>query len=179
MRQIDDTGLVDAVPACETGGCRTVRVGPLVVAADHPSLDDDIARFAVGLRAERRYFGPRAAANPKPFPSLIERISVRGSGFRFAAIDEGRVIGLARIDEPGEMLIAVAEHRRGQGVGKVLAGAAVERARELGYRRLLMRSSRRSRAARAMGETMGFMVVDQGRGRIDLILDLSPASYSA
>ena len=151
----------------------------LIVAADHPSLDGDVARFADALRTETRYFGPAAAANPKPFPSLVERLCSRQSGFRIAAKRGADVVGMAGVDDHGNVLIAVAEHQRGNGVGTVLARAVVERARTLGFTRLVLRSSRRSRAATALGAAMGFAVVDHGRGRIDLILDLVPVTSTA
>ncbi len=151
----------------------------LIVAADHPSLDGAVARFAGALRAETRYFGPTAAANPKPFPSLVERLSSHHGGFRIAAKLGADVIGMAGVDDHGDVLIAVAESERGRGVGTVLARAVVERARALGFTRLVLRSSRRSRAATALGAAMGFAVVDQGRGRIDLILDLAPVTSTA
>ena len=72
--------------------------------------------------------------------------------------------------------MVVARDHRGRGVGRALAAAVVERSRALGYTRLVMRSSRRSRAALTMGASMGFTVVDLGRGRVDLILDLVPQS---
>jgi GNAT superfamily N-acetyltransferase len=150
-----------------------------VVAADHPSLDDDVSRFAETLRSERRTFGPSGAANPKPFPSLVERLRRDDGGVRLAALVDGEVVGLARVDRAGEVLIAVAASHRGRGIGTSLASHLVERARAHGYGRLVLRSSRRSLAATSLGRSMGFAVVDQGRGRIDLILDLAPASYSA
>ena len=36
----------------------------LIVAADHPSLDDAIAAFGAELHAETRYFGGAASAPP-------------------------------------------------------------------------------------------------------------------
>src|SRR5262245_27379914 len=42
--------------------------GPLIVDADHPSLDAEHDRFFEALRSEPRYFGPSASTNPKPYP---------------------------------------------------------------------------------------------------------------
>ncbi len=72
-------------------------------------------------------------------------------------------------------MVVVAD-ARGRGVGLALARAMIDRARADGCRRLVLRSSRRSRAAVALAESMGFVVVDLGRGRIDLILDLVQAA---
>ncbi len=149
-----------------------------VVAADHPSLDRDIVRFLADLRAEPRYFGPSARANPKPFPSLITALAGHG-GFRLAVVERGRVIGLVRVDGGGEVAIAVAADRRGRGVGTRLCEAALERALGLDYARLVIRSTYRSRAIHRIGASLGCLVVDHGRGRTDLILDVAASSRSA
>lgn len=149
-----------------------VRITP----ADHPSLDAGVARFADEVKAEPRYFGRPGDPGPKPFPSLIARVCSRESGFRIAALHEGRVVGLARVDDAGEVFVVVVADARGRGVGLALARALIDRARMDGCRRLVLRASRRSRAAVALAESMGFVVVDLGRGRIDLILDLVQAA---
>ncbi|HEX6658292.1 MAG TPA: GNAT family N-acetyltransferase, partial [Ilumatobacter sp.] len=87
-----------------------------------------------------------------------------------------RVVGLARVDDHGEVFIVVVAAFRGRGVGLALARAMVDRARSDGCRRLVLRSSPRSRAAVALARSMGFVVVDLGLGRIELILDLARAA---
>lgn len=149
-----------------------------IVAADHPSLDRDVNAFLARLAEERRFFGPTAAANPKPFPSLIRALAGR-EGFRLAATEAGRVIGLVRIDGAGNAHIAVVPDRRGVGVGTTLGRAALDRAIQLGYTRVTLRWSRRSRAARRVGEALGCVVVEHGPGRTDVIVDLSPFRRSA
>jgi GNAT superfamily N-acetyltransferase len=152
--------------------------GVHTIAADHPSLDRDVERFLAGLATEPRYFGPSAAANPKPFPSLIQALGARG-GFRLAAVERGHVIGLVRVDERGHAFIAVAPDRRGAGIGTALGRAALDRAIGLGYTRIVLRASRRSRAARRVGEALGCTVVELDRGRTDLIVDLHDTRASA
>jgi GNAT superfamily N-acetyltransferase len=147
-----------------------------ITAADHPSLDAGVARFADEVKAEPRWFGRPGEPGPKPFPSLIARVCSRESGFRVAALHQGRVVGLARVDDHGEVFIVVVAAARGRGVGLALARAMVERARDRGCTRLVLRSSRRSRAAVALAASMGFILVDAGRGRIELILDLVRAA---
>jgi GNAT superfamily N-acetyltransferase len=147
-----------------------------IIPADHPSLDAQVAQFAAVVRAEPRYFGRPNNPGPKPFPSLIARVCSRESGFRIAALHEGRVVGLARVDDHGEVYVVVVAASRGRGVGLALARALVDRARADGCTRLVLRSSRRSRAAVALAESMGFVVVDVGRGQIELILDLVRAA---
>lgn len=139
----------------------------LIVAADHPSLIDAREQFASELRAEQRFFG-RSAGNPKPFPSLISTL-LAGEGARLAAMADGRIIGLACIQSDGEASVAVVEEWRGRGVASALLSAAIERARLTGHSMVFIRSSRRSRAVAAIGESLGGTVVDLGRGRIELI----------
>jgi GNAT superfamily N-acetyltransferase len=152
--------------------------GVQIVAADHPSLDREVAGFLAGLATEPRYFGPSAAANPKPFPSLIQALGAN-EGFRLAAVERGQMIGLVRVDPSGDAYIAVAAERRGAGIGTALGRAALDRAIGLGYTRIVLRASRRSRAARRVGEALGCIVVDRGRGRTDLIVDLHDTRASA
>ncbi|HUF98947.1 MAG TPA: GNAT family N-acetyltransferase, partial [Ilumatobacter sp.] len=149
-----------------------------IVAADHPALDRDVDAFFGVLNAERRYFGPTASANPKPFPSLLRALMER-DGFRLAAIECGHVVGLVRIDQHGEMHIAVLADFRGLGIGTLLGKAALDRAIALDYSRVVMRTTRRSKAARRAGEAMGCVVVENARGRTDLIAHLPNGLRSA
>src|SRR5262245_13106189 len=144
--------------------------GPLIVDADHPSLDAEHQRFFEALRAEPRYFGPSASTNPKPYPSLIDALRSR-EGFRLAAVDHGRVVGLARVAPDGELFIAIVADRRGTGVGTALGRAMLQRAARSGHGRVVMRSSRRSRAARRVGTQLGGRAVDRPHGRTEMIFD--------
>jgi GNAT superfamily N-acetyltransferase len=150
----------------------------LITAADHPSLAGDIDRFIAHLHAEHRYFGPTARSNPKPSRSLIQSLQGRG-GFRMAAIECGRIIALARVDGGGELFMAVGAEHRGRGVGVELGRAVALRARQLNYTRLVLRSSRRSRAARRIGDELGCIVIDGPHGRTDFIIDLLPVERTA
>lgn len=143
--------------------------GMTIVPVDHPSLGGDVDRFIAALRAEPRYFGPSAKANPKPFPSLIEALREAG-GFGLAAVEQSRVIGLCRVDESGELHVAVTADRRGDGVGRALARAALQRAAELGYPVVTARSTRRSQAMLRLCEQFGCTVIELDRGRTELIL---------
>ena len=152
--------------------------GILVVAADHPALVGDIDAFLDRLQREQRYFGPTGRANPQPFRSLIASLRERG-GFRMAAVECGRIVGLARVDRTGELFLAVGPEHRNRGIGTALGGAMAARARDLRVTRLVLRSSRRSRAAQRIGEQLGAVVIDLGRGRTEFILDLFPTERSA
>ena len=147
-----------------------------IIAADHPSLDAGIEQFADEVKAEPRCFGRFVGTGPKPFPSVVARVCSRESGFRIAALHEGRVVGLARVDDRGEVLLVVVAAARGRGVGLALARALVDRARADGVARLVLRSSRRSRAAVALAESVDFVGADAGLGQVELILDLAHAA---
>jgi GNAT superfamily N-acetyltransferase len=177
-RSIDVTGgrldgrMTNEVP--ESGTPRGISIVPV----DHPSLGGDIDRFLAELRAEPRYFGPSAKANPKPFPSLIDAIGGR-SGFRLAAIERCRVVGMCRVDDGGELYVAVVADRRGDGVGQFLARAALQRAADLHYPVLTARSTRRSRAMLRLCEQFGCTVIELDRGRTELILTPSVLARTA
>lgn len=149
-----------------------------IAAADHPSMHGEIDAFVDRLRDEHRFFGPTAKRNPKPTRSLLVALQGRG-GFRVAATDGVRIVGLARVDGAGELFLAVDAEHRGLGIGTDLGRAAAERARDLNYARLVIRSTQRSRAVRRVGDDLGCLIVDEHRGRIELILDLAVAERSA
>ena len=58
-------------------------------------------------------------------------------------MEGGRVVGVARVDITGELLIAVSADRRGDGIGTTLCHAAVQRAACAGQRRVVLRTTRR------------------------------------
>jgi GNAT superfamily N-acetyltransferase len=149
-----------------------------IAAADHPSLDGDVDTFLRRLGAEPRFFGPSARSNPKPSRSLIASLSGRG-GFKLAAVECGRIVGLARVDGAGELFMAVDAEHRARGIGSALGRSVAVRARQLHYTRIVMRSTQRSRAARRIGEELGCVVVDGHHGRTEFIIDLLPAEQIA
>ena len=157
---------------------------PYIVAAPaHPSLDGAIVRFCDTLRDETRWFGRRGARAPKPHPSLIRRLESTAPGLRLAAVADGDIVGVARIDSTApcgpELLIAVAQEWRGQGVALALGEAIVKRAAAASIERIVLHTSHRSDELGAVGAALGFQVIDLGRGRLDLIRTLRPTSQSA
>jgi len=150
----------------ETTGLNEIHV----VDAIHPSLDDQLDRFFDELHDEPRYFGPSASGNPKPYRSLVDSLR-RRDGIRLAAMECGRIVGVARVDAGGELLIAVTADRRGIGIGTTLGHAAVQRAACQGQRRVVLRTTRRHRAARKVGEHLGGQQVERTRGKTEFILD--------
>ncbi len=155
----------------------------VMVAPAHPSLDGAVRRFCDELRAETRYFGRRASAAPKPAASLVRRLGAPAPGIGVAALVEGELVGLARIDDdaPGgpELLVAVARSWRGRGVALALGQEIVARAHRAGMARIVLRTSYRRSDLRELGDALGFQVVDLGQGRLDLVRRLAPATRSA
>lgn len=150
----------------------------IIVAADHPSLAGDIERFLTRLQVEQRFFGPSARANPKPSRSLIAALRERG-GFRMAILIDREIVGVARVDGAGELWMAIAPEQRGRGLGTELGRAVTLRARDLHFTRLVMRSTRRSQAARRVAEELGCIIVEGRHGRTELIIDLLPVERTA
>lgn len=137
-----------------------------IVAADHPALDRGVEEFLAALGTERRS------------RSLVQALVALG-GFRLAAVACGRLVGLARVDPQGELHISVLVAYRGSGIGTLLGKASLERAAALDYSRVTMHTNRRSRSARLTGEAAGCLVVENARGRTDLIAHLPTRLYLA
>jgi GNAT superfamily N-acetyltransferase len=157
---------------------------PFVVAAPaHPSLDGAIVRFCDDLRAETRWFGRRGTAASKPSLTLVRRLAAPSPGLRLAAVHEGAIVGVARIDVEApagpELLVAVAAPWRGRGVALALGQAIVARAHDAGIERVVLHTSYRSAELRDLGAALGFRVVDLGSGRLDLIRTRQPEFRSA
>lgn len=145
---------------------------PVVVSIAHPSLQLLVEPFVELVRAESRRFDRASAANPKPFPSLVRKVT-DPQRHRWGVVgDGGELIGMASLSTDGEVAIAIAEHRRGDGLGTVLLAHLVERAERWGFERLVMEASRRSRPVAALGERFGWSSIEVGRGRVELLLDL-------
>jgi GNAT superfamily N-acetyltransferase len=93
---------------------------PFVIAAPgHPSLDGAVGRFS--------------AAQPS---DIVRRLDAQGAAIRVAAVRDGEVIGVARIDLAGphraEVFVAVAAPWRRLGVAAALGRAITTRAQSLG-----------------------------------------------
>jgi GNAT superfamily N-acetyltransferase len=154
-----------------------------VVAPGHPSLDGAIHRFGNDLRAEARWFGRKAAGSSKPSTHLVARLEADGPGIRLAAVCDGELIGLARIDlgtaGGAELLVAVAAPWRGRGVALALGRAVVTRAHRAGIPRIVMRTRYRGAELRELLASLGFQVFDLGPGRLDLVRTLTPDARTA
>lgn len=144
---------------------------PFIVAIDHPSLISPVGTFVEELRLESRRFGRADAANPKPFPSLVRKVT-DADRVRFGVMAEQRVIAMVSLSSGGEISMAVAASHRGRGHGTRLLTHIVGVAEAAGFGRVFMTSSRRSRPISRLGDRHGWTAVDVTPGRLDLILDL-------
>ena len=142
-----------------------------IVAIDHPSLTADVRSFVDVLHTESRRFDRGAAANPKPFPSLVRKVS-DPTRRRFGSMLSDRLVGMASLAADGEVSVAIAANERGRGHGARLLHHVAETAHRDRYGRLVMSSTRRSRPVSVLAERFGWSSFDIGRGRIALVLDL-------
>ncbi|CAN5646452.1 hypothetical protein BH18ACT2_BH18ACT2_04730 [soil metagenome] len=150
----------------------------VIVAADHPSLDDAIGEFGAELRAETRYFGLRGQRAARPSPALVRRLTTTGSRNRLAGLIGGRIVAVAAVDDDAvdgpELLIAVAADWRRHGLALALGREIVARATERGLERIVLRISHRSSDVLKAGRQLGLDAVDLGRGRVALVRQLVP-----
>ena len=154
-----------------------------VVAAAHPSLDGAVRHFCDTLRVEIGFVGRRGATSSTFLIALVGRLEASTPDITLAAMVDGEVIGLARIDEAApagpELIVAVAATWRGQGVAMTLGRAIVARAHAVGIPRVVLRTSRRGADLHGLADALGFQAVDLGHGRLDLVRSLEPAIRSA
>lgn len=150
---------------------------PYIVAIDHPSLISLVGSFVDDLRHESRRFGRVDAANPKPFPSLVRRVT-DPSRTRFGVMTENALVAMVSLSHVGEISIAVAESHRGLGYGTMMLTHVIHAAEEAEFGRVSMTSSRRSRPIRRLGDRLGWTAVEVAPGRVEFILEL-PRRQSA
>lgn len=142
----------------------------VIAAADHPSLDDTVDDLLLELRAEPRYFGP--AADPDAdtsLPALVDDLG-RPGAIRLVALACDRVVGIARVDEGGDVVLAVGRGHRNRGIGTALLAATIHRAEQVGFTRLVLSAAHRSPAVCRAADRVGAIAVDHGDGRLDLIV---------
>lgn len=137
-----------------------------IVAADHPSLDGAVEAFVSAVEPSVCGPGRRSSAN--------REIARPGHGFRLAAVEGDRLVGLARVGTDGDVVVVVAPDRRGAGIGTTLLDHVVERARRLGYPRLLFRRARRTPRAVEVARRHRTELISHRGGRLELILRPAP-----
>lgn len=144
-----------------------------------------LARFFATVAGD-----PAALAYFRPHPfdeATAEAICSRtGRDEYFAVFDAGEVVGYGMLrgwDEGYEVPafgVCVRGDQRGRGLGRVLLGFAIERAREAGARSVMLKVFDDNLPARALYESFGFTFAErtpdgaQLVGRLDLGEELLP-----
>lgn len=149
----------------------TSDMSTYVVAIAHPSLSCLVAPFVDTLRNETRRFDRAGIGNPKPFPSLIRKVTDPHRR-QFGVMTGGELVGMASLAADGEVAIAIASTHRGRGFGTGLLQHLAVTAERDGYTRLLMESSRRSRPIAQLGDKFGWTSFDLPHGRVEMTLQL-------
>lgn len=142
-----------------------------IVAVDHPSLLSLVEPFVDALRQESRRFGRVDAANPKPFPSLVRKVT-DPTRTRFGVMTEHGLVAMASLSDDGEISMAVAAPHRSAGHGTMLLVHVIQFAEQDAFGRVFMTSSRRSRPISRLGDRLGWTTLDVAPGRLELLLDL-------
>lgn len=142
-----------------------------VVAIDHPSLQHLVPPFIDGLRGEPRRFDRSGICNPKPFPSLIGKVT-DPQRRRFGAMLDQELVGMASLAQHGEIAIAIESTYRNRGIGGRLLEHVALTAERDGYERLVMATCRRSRPIARLGERFGWSSYVLPHGRVELTLTL-------
>ena len=102
-----------------------------------------------------------AGGNPLGSIDFIDDMTQYGSGGTASTVT----------DAAGVRLLAVEDAARGKGVGKALTLFCIDRAREIGKRRLVLHTTRVMHAAWAMYEGLGFVrfpEIDFRQGNLDV-----------
>ncbi|WP_344605035.1 GNAT family N-acetyltransferase [Streptomyces glaucus] len=119
-------------------------------------------------RLDRETWSHQHAVTPRPEPDEPFFREHCGPGDHLVAELDGRLVGYVRLGFPTGLAanahvrqirgLAVADGARGRGVGRALVQAAVDRARDLGARRITLRVLGHNTAARALYASEGFAV---------------------
>ena len=146
-------------------------MSPYLVAIDHPSLFELVGPFVDDLRCESRRFGRVDAANPKPFPSLVRKVT-DPARVRFGVMSDHGLVGMVSLSVDGEVAMAVAAEHRGLGYGSNMLEHVIRVAEQAGFGRMFMTSRQRSRPISRLGDRLGWTTIETAPGRLDLFLDL-------
>ncbi|WP_040491949.1 GNAT family N-acetyltransferase [Ilumatobacter nonamiensis] len=149
----------------------TPDMSTYVVAIGHPSLQSLVGPFVETIRTETRRFDRAGIRNPKPFPSLIRKVTDPDRRL-FGVMTDGELVGMGSLADDGEVAMAIAATHRGRGIGTCLLQHLALTAERDGYTRLLMESSRRSRPIAQLGTKFGWTSFDLPHGRVEMTLQL-------
>jgi protein lysine acetyltransferase len=175
MERSHQTSAVDA-----TRGAPAVHIRPLG-AGDRDGLAALFARLSPDSRY-RRFMSPKPRLSDGELTYLTDIDHVRHEAL--AAVDRGdeSIVGVARyvqcsdLADAADVAIEVADDVQGRGIGRVLAQALVQRARENGVGVLRATVLWENRAARALVRRLGFRARGSQGAEIELELLLPGGS---
>ncbi|MFZ2149710.1 MAG: GNAT family N-acetyltransferase [Minisyncoccia bacterium] len=97
----------------------------------------------------------------------IEEIYIKNKGEFYVATAEDKIIGMGAIRKVDETTAEVKRMRvepsmQGKGIGKLILDRLIERAKELGYKKLILDTGEEQKTARHLYETRGFKEYNRG-----------------
>lgn len=124
----------------------------------------------------RRIYQSPSIGGPDPGRHFDEHLSRVGPEHIWVAEADGRVVGMSGLipsEAEAELEpLVVSESHRGLGIGRQLAEAVIEAARESGARQLKVRPVGRNEPAIQFFHELGFDIM----GHIELFMDFGPVS---
>jgi len=155
-------------------------VTELIIVRDYAERDYDACRslWAELTEYHRGIYGDPSIGGDDPGAGFDDYLAEPQRTGSWVAESRGQVVGLTGLFDRGRSgevePVVVAEAARGQGIGRMLIGRAVEEARARGYEYLAIRPVARNVAAIQRFHAAGFRALG---GHIDLTMDLAPRRH--
>ena len=97
----------------------------------------------------------------------IEEVYINNKGEFYVATAEDKIVGMGAIRKIDETTAEVKRMRvepsmQGKGIGKLILDRLIERAKELGYKKLILDTGEKQKTARHLYETRGFKEYKRG-----------------
>ena len=98
----------------------------------------------------------------------IEGVYINNKGEFFIVTVDGKVVGMGALRKVDETIAEIKRMRvepslQGKGMGKLILDKLIERARELGYKKLILDVAEKQEPARHLYETRGFKEFKRGQ----------------
>ncbi len=173
-------GTPQAPAAADGTRLRLRQIGP----GDRDGLAALFARLTPESR-RRRYLSPKPELTPRELAYFSDIDHVGHEAI--AAVDprDGSIVGVARYvrhaDRPGaaEVAVEVADAWQGMGIGRMIAGRTVQRARANGFTLLTATALWENRPAHALLRRLGFRARASHGSELEYELELDPPGEGA